>query len=90
MEVEAPAGVEATLFHQPDRHRYVVSLVNFQKELPNLPIDGIKVTVRTAERCKGVRQLAKDLEIRFQKGEGAISFHAPRLETLAMFSIEVG
>ena len=28
-------AVEATLFHQSDRSRYLLSLINFQKDLPN-------------------------------------------------------
>ena len=39
-----------TVFHQPDRHRYLLSLVNFQKDLPNIPIEGIAVRMRPGER----------------------------------------
>ena len=50
LEADAPAVVEATLFHQPERARYVVSLVNFQKDLPNIPVDGIRLRLRVAQR----------------------------------------
>ena len=39
-----------TVFHQPDRHRYLLSLVNFQKDLPNIPVEGIDVRDAAGER----------------------------------------
>lgn len=89
-EVDAPSCVEVTLFRQADRHRYVVSLVNFQKEMPNLPIDGIHIHLRLNTPATAVRQLAEKHEIRFRQQEGVISFHVPRLETLLMFAVETG
>lgn len=88
LETEAPGCVEATLFHQPDRNRYVLSLVNFQKDLPNLPIDGIKVRLMSDRPVQAVKQLGHDRDIMFQQRDGSVAFHVPRLETLAMFAIE--
>jgi hypothetical protein len=64
LEMAAPECVEATLFHQPDRSRYVLSLVNFQAQLPNIPIDWLPVRLRLApEHVKAVR-LARRFPIR--------------------------
>ena len=92
-EVDAPACVEATLFHQADRHRFVFALTNFQKDLPNIPVDGIAVRLRlpqTAGAVRSVRLLPDGRPIEHQNRDGVASFVAPRLETLRMFAMEVG
>jgi len=90
-EAEAPAAVEATMFHQPDRERYVLSLVNFQKELPNIPFDGIAVRLRLGhKRIRSIAQLPGNKTIKHQEKQGVTTFTVPRLETLAMFAVQVG
>ncbi len=88
MDVDAPGCVEATLFYQADRHRYVVSLVNFQKDLPNIPVDGIKVRLRLNGRAPWVCQLPSGRSLPSRIENGVVAFNAPRLSTLAMFAIE--
>jgi hypothetical protein len=88
-EADAPGCVEVTLFHQPDRHRYLVCLVNFQKDLPNIPIEGIRIRLRLPERVHRVLRLPGQRRVRHQQEEGVVSFTAPRLETLAMYAVEV-
>jgi hypothetical protein len=89
-EAEAPSAVELTLFHQPDRQRYLLSLVNFQKDLPNLPVEGIRVRLRLGPgRVREVLHLPKGKGIPFRERVGVVTFTAPRLETLAMFAIKV-
>src|SRR4029079_4058247 len=88
-QADAPAAVEMTVFRQPERHRYLVSLVNFQKDLPNIPIDGITVQARLeGERVTRVVRLPHGSPIESKQASGVLSFSAPRLETLAMFAVE--
>jgi hypothetical protein len=88
-EAEAPAVVEMTAFHQPDRHRYVVSLVNFQKDLPNIPIDGITVRARLSpQSVRRIVRLPDSATVEHQLHGGEIRFPVGRLETLAMFALE--
>ncbi|MFO0910766.1 MAG: beta-galactosidase trimerization domain-containing protein [Isosphaeraceae bacterium] len=91
LSLEAPECVEATLFHQADRHRYVLSLVNFQAQLPNIPIDGIPARLRLGgTRVRTVRLLPDGRDLPFETGaDGSVVFRVPRLETLAMVAIEV-
>lgn len=90
LEVEAPACVEATLFHQPDRHRYVLTLANFQKDLPNLPVEEIKVRLRLPnERVHRVTQLPSGHAVAHSEPSGQVAFKAPRLELIEMFAVEV-
>ena len=56
-EADAPSAVELTLFYQPDRHRYRLSLVNFQKDLPNIPVTDIPVRLRLPERVVQIVEL---------------------------------
>lgn len=87
-EVDAPPCVEVTLFHQPDRQRHVLSLVNFQKELPNIPIDGMTCRVRLGAAPKTVRRIPDPAEVPSELRDGVLEFRVSRLETLAMYAIE--
>ena len=58
VELDAPRAVEATLFLQPDRGLYTLNVIDYQQELPNIPIHGVAVSVRLAGRSvRGVRVL---------------------------------
>jgi hypothetical protein len=88
-EADAPAAVEVTMFHQPEKHRYRLSLVNFQKELPNIPITQIPVRLRLPERVIRVVQIPGDGKIDHTDTGGVVQFTVPRLESLAMFGVIV-
>jgi hypothetical protein len=88
-EADAPAAVELTLFRQPERHRYRLSLVNFQKDLPNIPVVDIPVRLRLPEKVHRVIQLPGDRLIPHTEADGVVRFTVPRLETLAMFAVVV-
>jgi hypothetical protein len=84
----APKSVEMTIFHQPDRHRYLVTLVNFQKDLPNIPVDDIRVSLRLDDKVRRVAALPANTSMEHTSDGGVTRFRAPRLETLAMFAVE--
>ena len=88
-EADAPAAVELTLFHQPERHRYRLSLVNFQKDLPNIPVANIPVRLRVPAKVVRVVQLPGDRPVPHTAADGVVRFTVPRLETLAMFAVVV-
>jgi Hypothetical glycosyl hydrolase 6/Beta-galactosidase trimerisation domain len=90
LEVKAPECVEATLFHQPGRHRYVLGLVSFQATLPNVPIEGIEATVRLGAPIRSLTILPSGEKLPLRRGDGSVSFTVPKLETLGMFAIEMG
>ena len=89
-EADAPAAVELTLFAQKDRKRHVLCLVNFQSQMPNLPVDGIEVRLRLPRRVRSIRQLPDGQPIKFRQQKGVLTFTAPRLRTLAMFALNHG
>jgi hypothetical protein len=85
-EADAPAAVELTLFRQPERHRYRLSLINFQKDLPNIPVADIPVRLRLPERVHRVVELPGERPILHTEADGVVRFTVPRLETLAMYA----
>jgi len=90
-EVEAPRCVECTVFRQDDRGRYVIALVNFQKELPNVPVEGVRVRLRVpGQEAKRLVLLPDGVEVPLQREDDHVSFEAPRLDTLLMFALETG
>jgi hypothetical protein len=90
VEAEAPASVELTLFHQSERGRYVLSLVNFQKELPNIPVEGIEVRLRLPQSLKKVVLLPGGQQVPHQVEGEVARLVVPRLETLVVLGLEVG
>lgn len=88
-EVKTHPAVEATLFHQPQRNRYVFSLVNFQKDLPNIPLENIPVTLRLPGRIRRIELLPRGRRLGFLTSAGGASFFVPRLETLARVAIKM-
>lgn len=87
-EANAHPAVEVTMFHQPDRKRYVLSLVNFQKDLPNIPIDGIEVELRMGgTKVEAVEMLPQGEKLKIKPSAEGVSFTVPRLESLRMFAI---
>jgi hypothetical protein len=87
-EVTTHPAVEATLFHQPDGSRYVFSLVNFQKDLPNVPLMDIPVTLRIPDRIRRIELLPTGRRLSFRQSASGVSFVIPRLETLARVAIK--
>jgi hypothetical protein len=89
VSLSAPECVEVTLFHQPDRHRYLLGLVNFQPALPNIPVHDVEVTLRLDSTIRAVRALADGAELPLRTLAGGVSFTVPRLETLGLFAVDV-
>ena len=86
-EIGAPGCVEATLFEQPDRKRYLFSLLNFQKELPNLPIDAIHCKLRLPCSIREVRHLPTNAIVATQRNGDAVEFESSKLNTLLMYAL---
>ena len=87
-EADAPGAVEITLFDQPENQRFIINLLNFQKDLPNIPIDGIKVRVHLAGKSPvSLNLLPENIPLEFTYRGDRVEFTAPKLETFAMFSL---
>ncbi len=89
-EADAPAAVELTLSYQPERHRYRLSLVNFQKDLPNIPVTEIPVRLRLPANVMQIVELPGGRKVEHAEDDGVVRFTVPRLETLAVLAVLVG
>jgi len=88
-EADAPKAVEVTAFEQKSRKRFLINLVNFQEELPNIPVYRAKVTVRVDRRkVRRVVILPEARRIVFHTKGDTVTFTIPRLDTFAMVAVE--
>lgn len=88
-EADAPKSVEITLFHQQDKKRYLVNLLNFQTELPNIPIEGIKIRIRLGKKKpERLLELPKESELAYELKKGYVEFITPKLETFLMLALD--
>ena len=88
-EAEAPTPVEISMFDQEDRKRILVNLLNFQQDLPNIPVDGVRVRVRLdSKRPKRLVILPEEKEMPFEVRNGYAEFILPHLETFAMLALD--
>ncbi len=89
LEADAPRAVEITLFHQPERKRYLINLLNFQKELPNIPVEDICIRLRLDGKQPTRALLLPDEQpLPFDVAGDRLTLRAPRLETFAMLAVD--
>ncbi len=88
-EVEGPACVEMTVYHQEDRRRYLIHLLNFQKDLPNLPVEGVKARVRRGNwEPNRLLVVPEQQLLSFKVNEDWVEFIVPRLETFLLLELD--
>jgi hypothetical protein len=88
-EADAPKPVEVTLFHQAERRRFLVNLVNFQAELPNIPVHDIRVRVYLEDKMPvQLLLLPEERAWGYEIRAGYVEFAVPRLETFVMFALD--
>ncbi len=86
----APACVEITLLRSTTAGAYLVGLVNYQKELPNVPVHGLQVTLRLPGNAPGACMAASTGQaLPFTFTEGTLHFEVPRLETIELVEIRM-
>jgi hypothetical protein len=86
---DAPPAVEVTVFHQPDRKRYLVNVVNEQELLPPVSVSDIAVRVRMGgKRATRAALLPAESPLPFDvKGDYA-EVVVPRLDIFQMLLLE--
>jgi hypothetical protein len=90
LDTNAPPCVEITVNRSTTANAYLIGLVNYQKELPNVPVRELTVTVqlpggRTPSTCIRVSD-GKRLDVKTRNG--ALVLEVPFLETLEMIEVE--
>ena len=88
-EADAPHPVEISAFHQEDKRRYLISLVNFQKDLPNIPVDNVRVRLKLdGRRVKRLVSLPDERKLNFELRDEFAHIQLPRLETFQMMALD--
>jgi len=87
-ESDAPKSVEITLFHQGESKRYIINFLNFQEELPNIPISGITCRIKLeGKKATKLVKLPEEEEIPFELKGNYVEFKTPQLETFLMLAL---
>jgi hypothetical protein len=90
-QVEATKTVEVTLFKQTSQGGYLVNFLNFQGELPNLPVRDILVRIKGQNNLNGVdvTLVPSNEAIHFKANGDTLEFTLPLLETFPMVKIDL-
>jgi hypothetical protein len=88
-EAEAPKSIEIILHHQPERNRFIINHINFQAELPNIPVHDLKARIRL-DGVKLVRlaSVPDGTPVPFVARDDYAEYTAPRVDTFLMLSAE--
>jgi len=85
-EVDAPKAVEMTMFKQEEG--YIINLLNFQSELPNIPVFDIKVRIRKdGKDFRKALVLPEEVDLPIREREGFWEIEVPRLDTYLMIKV---
>lgn len=91
LESDAPKAMEITVFHQENNMRYIISFLNIQKELPNIPVEGVKIRMSVDNKeIEKVVVLPDEVNLNFEIKEGYVEFNVPQIKTFAMAVIKYG
>lgn len=90
-EADAHPCVWMSAFDQPDRSRWVVSLLNYQEALPVIPLSEVRLRLLAPASLQftTIRQLPEARELPVKRlAAGAIEVTLPRLERHAMIAAD--
>jgi hypothetical protein len=88
-EAETNRAVEMTLFHQAEKRRLLVGLLNMQEQVPTIPVGGtIRVHVPAEDRARRVLHLPDQKEIPFEKVGAYVQFSVAPFKIVTMALVE--
>jgi len=88
LKTDAPKSVEIIVFDQAAKKRLILSVLNFQADLPNIPVIGTRIAVRLDERrARKLLRFPENTEVKFRQRDGYAEFKVPRLDTFLMFGL---
>jgi len=87
-EADAPRSVEVSAFHQEEKRRYLISLVNFQRDLPNIPVDNVHLRINLdGKRARQLLSLPNEGKLDFEVRDALVQVRVPQLETFHMMAL---
>jgi hypothetical protein len=88
-EADADPAVEVTLFHQEDRSRLLVGMLNLQAQVPTLPVAAtLRIQVPVGHSARKVSLLPEEKEIPFTRAGSYISFQVPSFNLVSMVLVD--
>lgn len=85
----APKAVEVTVYDQESHKRWIINAINFQQELPNIPVYEMEIQVLTDGKTPGkLRLLPEEKEWKYTIEGGFVKFTLPKLDTFHMFALQ--
>ncbi len=88
-EVDADPAVEMTVFHQADKFRLLVSLLNMREQVPVTPVGAtVRVLLPQGRRPKRVMSVPDLKEIPFQMAGTFLQYVEPPFKVVAMALVE--
>jgi hypothetical protein len=87
-EADAPRAVEVTLFHQPEKKRFLINVVNEQEQPPPIPVFNATVRVKmNGKKAVGAALLPDEEPLPFEvKGE-YVEVTVPELDVFHMLMV---
>jgi hypothetical protein len=89
IETNAPACVEITLLKSTTKNAYIAGFVNYQNELPNVPVRDLYAKIRLPDGVtpKSCIRVSDNKKIAVKIEQGALCLEVPCLETIEMMEV---
>jgi len=85
----APKPVEITMFDQPDNNRIIINAINYQRELPNIPVRDISLKIRLDGKIpERLTVLPDGQELEFKVVNDTVECVLPVLDTFMMLKLD--
>jgi len=84
--------VEITLLKSHDAESYLLCFVNYQQEMPNIPVHDISVAIRLPGGVKPLscRRISDRGKMAFGFKNGTVTVELPSLTTIEVLEFQVG
>ena len=88
-QADAPSAIEVILFHQPDRKRYLVSLINGQDPLPPVTAHCVKVRFQLVGRTANAAvMLPEETPVTFAQEGDQVQLECPPIQLFQMLAVD--
>jgi hypothetical protein len=84
-EADTSRAVEITCFHQRDRRRLLIGMINLQAQVPTIPVAAtVRVQVPAGHRARSVHLLPEQRELPLSSSGPYVSFQVPAFSLVRM------
>ena len=89
VKTDVPKPVEILVFDQVAEKRLILSILNFQAELPGIPVHGARLALRLdGRRPMALWRVPDKSPVAFSQCEGYAEFEIPRIDTFLMLGLQ--